>query len=369
MPYSRYFAVALASTSLAAVPAQAGGPLGAAGSCLCNAVGGLFGSGVPSAPSAGGPGNAVTGAVGRVSGSGLGHHGSIGGSVTSSVNGTLGVTTSRSIDRRNGRVAGNVGLAGTVSNVSNATIGAHGLSKNIGLAGRVNAAANTALSVTAPRMHPGHGGGAPADRLINVSALNETGATGRALANVSALNETGGTSGRIANVSVLNRTGTTGRSLANVAVLNGSTGGTGRVADVSVLNGHRGHGAGNGHDGLGLPDGVQLINGIPCGPDGKPLTGSAAATVLAMISTTGGGSHHGGGNPGGSSNPGGLTGSTGGTGSNGSTGSTASGSGSQGSSSSTGSGHSRDRETADRKDLWWPPHPEQQSDSGRLNDH
>jgi len=360
MPYSRFFAIALASTSLAAVPAQAGGPLGAAGGCLCNAVSGLLGGGAPSGPAAGGLGNSVTGAVSRASGSGLGRHGSISGNVTSGIDGTLGVTTSRSIDRRNGRAGANVGLAGTVSNVSNATIGAHGMSKSIGLAGRVNAAANTALSVTAPRTHSGHGGGAPTGRLINVSALNATGAADRSLANVSALNATGGTSGRIANVSVLNGTGTTGRSLANVAVLNGSTGGTGRVANVSVLNGHRGHGAGNDAGGLNLPDGVQLINGIPCGPDGKPLTGSAAATVMAMITTTGGGgSHHGSGSPGGSSNSGGSNGSTGAT----------SGSGSQGSSSASGGGHSRDRDTADRKDLWWPPHPEQQSDSGRLNDH
>jgi len=76
-----------------------------------------------------------------------------------------------------------------------------------------------------------------------------------------------------------------------------------------VLNGRGSHGGGHGgggNGGLGLPDGVQLINGVLCGPDGTPLTPAAAAAVMAVI----GGKHGGSGMPSGSSTPSGSSGSS-----------------------------------------------------------
>ena len=68
----RILAVALASSSLAAVPAQAGGLLGGgAANCLCNVVGGVLGGGAPTAPSAGNPVGSLTGTVSRTAGSGM----------------------------------------------------------------------------------------------------------------------------------------------------------------------------------------------------------------------------------------------------------------------------------------------------------
>src|SRR4030095_9815522 len=86
--------------------------------------------------SAGNPIGGLTGTISRTAGSGMSRQGSITGSVSNSVSGALGGTSGRSIDRRNGTVAGNVGLAGTISSVTNATVGANGLGKSVGLAGR-----------------------------------------------------------------------------------------------------------------------------------------------------------------------------------------------------------------------------------------
>jgi hypothetical protein len=189
--------------------------------------------------------------------------------------------------------------------VANGTGGAAGKLANVSVLNRTGTAGRSAVNVAAL-----NGTGGNAGKVVNVSVLNKTGTSGRSLANVAVLNGSGGTAGKLANVSILNRTGTTGQSLVNAAVLNGSTGGAGRVANISVLNGRHGNGTGNGNGGLGLPAGVQIINGIPCGPDGTPLTGAAAVTVMAIITHKGGGGHGGGGtgSPGGGSNSGGNPG-------------------------------------------------------------
>jgi hypothetical protein len=60
--------------------------------------------------------------------------------------------------------------------------------------------------------------------------------------------------------------------------------------NVAALNGNGSHG-GSGH-GLALGNGIRLINGVPCGPDGRPLTGAAATAALVSLGITG---SHGGG--------------------------------------------------------------------------
>jgi hypothetical protein len=104
----------------------------------------------------------------------------------------------------------------------------------------------------------------------------------------------------------LNGTGTAGHSLVNGAILNGTTGGAGKVVNIAVLNGYHGHGSG----GTTLPGGFRIINGVPCLPNGTPLTGAAAIAVMAALtpSTTGG--NPGGPGSGGSTNPPSSGGST-----------------------------------------------------------
>lgn len=350
MAIIRILAIALAGSSLAAVPAQAGSLLGGgAVGCLCNAVGGLLGSGVPSVPSIGNPGSTVSGVVNRATGSGLSRNGSISANVSNSVNGALGVTTSRSIDRRHGAVNGNVGLAGTVSSVSNAALGAQGLGKNVGLAGSSSTSGSINKQI-------GLGLNGVGTNHVHSLAGQVAGSVG---AVVSKTHSTGpGTQGSLT---------ATVNSAANAALAvtkshGGSAGGQPGSSSLTATLGNTANGAlavtknhggaSNGNSGPGLPNGIQIINGVPCGPDGKPLTGPDAAAVMALL-------NHGGG----SSNAGGSSNGTGGSaGSNGSH-------GSQSVSSSNAGSHSRERDTADRKDLWWPPRAEQQSDSGRLNDH
>ena len=116
----RLFAIALAGTGLAAVPAQAQGLLGGvagAGDCLCSAVSGLLGG--AHSPASHGLGGVT-------------------GSITGSVSKALDVTASRSIDRRNGNVGAGAGLAGTVHSVASGTLGAEGLGRSVGLAGDVD---------------------------------------------------------------------------------------------------------------------------------------------------------------------------------------------------------------------------------------
>jgi len=428
MPRTQFIAMALAGTALAAVPANAGGLLGGgAANCLCQAAPRLSDSSSPAKATANGRGIRGARQPGMVS---VGPRGSraINGNVTSSVNSALNLTVVRSNDRRSGHMGANTGLAGKVSNDSGRAVNLIGAGRSLGLAGKssTHASANKRIGLTVTGLGSNHAHGL-AGKVANVSVLNKTGTTGRSAINVAALNGSGGTSGKIVNVSALNKTGTTGRSLVNASVLNGSAGGTGRVANVSVLNGR----PGKGNGGIVLPNGVQIINGVPCGPDGKPLTGTAAAAVKAMIGGNGGpsgkianlsvlnrtgttgraavnvaalngtGASHGkvanvavlngaGGLPSvglpsiglpslgcksgcsGGSKSGGGKGSQGGSGTGG--GSSAGGGSQGGSGTGAGGGSTtnptpRERDMADRKDLWWPPQPQRQSRDGRLNDH
>jgi len=460
MPRTQFIAMALAGTALAAVPANAGGLLGGgASNCLCQAAPRLSGSSSSTKATANGRGIRGARQPGMISGGPRGSR-AINGNVTSSVNSALNLTVVRSIDRRSGHMGANTGLAGKVSNDTGGAVNLIGAGRSLSLAGKssTRASPNKRVGLTVTGLGTNHAHGL-AGKVASVSVLNKTGTTGRSVINVAAMNGSGGTSGKIVNVSALNKTGTTGRSLVNASVLNGGAGGTGRVANASVPNGR--HGKGNG--GLVLPNGVQIINGVPCGPDGKPLTGAAAAAVKAMIGggrgtsgkvanlsvlnrtgTTGraavnvaalngsggtsgkvanvsvlnkrGTTGHSavnvaalngtGGKSGkvinvavlngasgkssvglpsiglpslgcksgcsGGSKSGGGQGSQGGSGTGG--GSSA-GSGSQGGSGTSAGGGStasptpRERDMADRKDLWWPPQPQRQSSDGRLNDH
>jgi hypothetical protein len=143
-----------------------------------------------------------------------------------------------------------------------------------------------------------NGSGRSRGRVAKVSVLNRSGTHGHSAVNVAALNGSRGSSGHVANVSVLNRSGTHGHSAVNVAALNVSGGSSGRIVNVSVLNGkstsghsllnvaalngltHKGGGGGNG----GLLGGIRIINGVPCLPDGTPLTGEAAKAALMAMS-------------------------------------------------------------------------------------
>lgn len=372
MPRTQFIAMALTGTALAATPASAGVLGGGAANCLCQAVQGLT-VGTPAKATSIVRGTRGIGQAGLVR---VGPHagGTIGGNVTSSVKSSLSLSVDRSVDRRSGNMKASAGLIGKVHGGAVGAANFNGPGRSVGLAGRsstqgsINSGAGLAVTGLGTNHAHGlagnvggtvnavHGKAHGSGQLANVSVLNKTGSTGRPAVNIAALNGTGGTSGKIANVSALNKTGTTGRPLVNAAVLNGSAGGTGRLANVAVLNGRHGNGHGNG--GLALPNGVQIINGVPCGPDGKPLTGAAATTVMAMI---GGNSSHGGGSGNGSSSP--AAGNSG----NGSA-SAGSGSSQSGSAVSAG-GQSRERDMADRKDLWWPPHYQSYNPDGRLNDH
>jgi hypothetical protein len=394
MPKLRFIALALTGTALATVSADAGGLLGGgAANCLCQAANGLTSGSSPVGAASVVRGLRQNGVGGRGSHGTLSTNRSIAGNATGSVNSALNVTVARSADKHSGRSNANIGLAGRVSGASGIGVKLNGVSRSVGLAGTSSAHGSASkriglpvaglaaahgksmagqvanVSVLNKQGGKGHalanvallnGSGGTSGKLANVSILNKTGTTGRPLANVAVLNGKGGTSGKIANVAILNKTGTSGSSLANVAALNSSSGGTGRLANVSVLNGHRGQGHGNG--GLGLPSGVQIINGVPCGPDGKPLTGAAATSVLAMIGSKGG---HGGSNHDSTTPPAGNSGnSSAGNGSGGSqTGNAA------GVNAASGSRQSRERDMADRKDLWWPPHNQSYNPDGRLNDH
>jgi len=363
MTHLRILAISLAGSSLVAVPAQAGGLLGGVGTnCLCRAANGIIG-GAKSSATRGSHFGGLSNGAGRGSYRGMNRHGAVAGSVSTSVIGVVGIGSSRSVGRHHPSTRA-IGLAGTVNSTSglaNVSVlnrkGASGrylanvsaLNGSGGLAGKV-----VNISVLNKTGTSGHslanvaalnGSGGMAGKIVNVSALNRTGTTGRSLANVAILNGRGGTAGKVANVAILNKTGTNGKSLANVAVLNGTTGGSGRLANVAALNGHHG----NGQGGLGLPRGVRIINGVPCGPDGRPLTGAAAVAVMATIGTKGGHGHGGSGGSNGGS-PGGGTNAP-------------------QSEAPPSSVRPRERDMADRKDLWWPPHHQSYNPDGRLNDH
>lgn len=334
-----YLALALAGTALAAIPVSAGGPRGrTAGNCLCQTVSGLTGG-----KSLAGGRTLGRGPAGH---SGLIRSGQIGnrmirGNVTGSVSKALGVTASRSANRH-GKSA-SLGMAGTVTGAANAAGSISGVGRGIGLAGTslTKGSTGTAISQSVGGLGTGHGrpplhmtgngkpipgkalghgnnhvlagqvtgianvsvanktgargrhlanvavlngSGGTAGKVANVSALNRTGTTGRSQANVAVLNGSGGTSGKVANVSALNKSGTSGPSLVNVAALNGTNGGSGWVANVAIANGRGGKGV------VGLPNGIRIINGVPCGPDGTPLKGQALAQALVMLGNGGGGS-------------------------------------------------------------------------------
>ena len=345
----RILATAIVGSSLAAVPAHAGGLLGGgAANCLCQAVGGVLGGGAPTISR---PDRSVTGILSR----GTGQRRQVSGSITNSVNGALGVTAARAAGRNHGRSIAGVGLAGTVSSVTRTAVGGQLLNKGIGLAGTSSAQ-----------------GSVHSSRLVNVSILNRTGTTGRSLANVAVLNGSGGTGGKLANVSVLNKTGTTGQSLASVAVLNGSGGTSGKVVNVALLNkaGTAGHsavnvavlngrgsggggngGSGNGHGGTG--HGGTGLGGL-LGSSGNCL----CETVKGVLGSanSGGGSNGGSGNGGSGSGPGG---SNGGTGSGGGSNGGGTGAGTPGGGS--GGNPSPARDKMDHKDLWWPAHTQDPS--------
>lgn len=193
-----------------------------------------------------------------------------------------------------GKHSGNgqsIGLAGTVTGTVNSAASVSSGSGNghrgVGLAGTV--AGNVGFAL-AGQLGASHGGGADrgpavsisvlnstggkAGTLANVSVLNRTGTSDRSAINVAALNGSSGSSGRVANVSVLNGSSTKGRSAVNVAVLNGGAGNAGKVVDVAALNGLHGKGAGST---------IRIINGVPCLPDGTPLTGAAAKAAMAAM--------------------------------------------------------------------------------------
>jgi len=405
MRRTQFIAIALAGAALAAAPTNAGGLLGGGvANCLCQAAPGLAAGGSGAKATSIGRGIRGTGQRGIVSGGPRSSSRAIGGNVTGSVNSTLNVTVARSIDRGSGHMTANAGLLGKVRGGTARAGNFNGVGRSVGLAGRTSTqgsinswAGVAATGLQAKHTHglagkptstlnTGHGKalgagqlanvsvlnktgttGRPAinvavlngtggrsGKVTNVSVLNKTGTTGRSAVNVAALNGSGGTSGKVINVAALNKTGTTGRSLVNASVLNGSAGGTGQLANVSALNGRHGKGYGS----LSLPKGVQIINGVPCGPDGTPLTGASAASIMAMISASGGHS---------SGSGKGSGGSTSGNSGNGSAG--ADGAGSNSGSATAGGGTPRERDMADRKDLWWPPQPQRQSRDGRLNDH
>ncbi|MFL6729298.1 MAG: hypothetical protein ACJ8E3_08260 [Sphingomicrobium sp.] len=246
--------------------------------------------------------SAARGLLGR--GASAGHASSLAGSVIG-----LGSVGRSHGGHGNGQA---IGLAGTVSGSARTASSlnvrtSHG--HGIGLAGTVSANVSTRL---AGRVGFGHRATSVA-RVANVSILNGAGARNRALVNVSAVNRSGGASGKLANVSLLNRSATRGRSAVNVAALNGSGGTAGRVVNVSLLNrsGTSGRSAINvaALNGAGagkhrLPGGFRLINGVPCLPDGTPLTGAAATAVMAAVTAKSHGSSGGGGSTGGSTGTG-----------------------------------------------------------------
>jgi hypothetical protein len=195
--------------------------------------------------------------------------------LTNSVIGLNGLGAARGVGHGSGHGGGPaIGLAGIVTgNGGGVTTIGHG-GYGSGLAGVTGIGAGLA----------GHGRGGTGVGLANVAVGNRTRAHGVSAVNVVALNRNAGMAGRVANVAVLNGRGSHGRSAVNVAALNGTAGQAGRVANVAVLNGH---GAG--------ASGFRLINGVPCLPDGTPLTGAAATAAMAAINSS---RQHGPGRPG-----------------------------------------------------------------------
>lgn len=209
--------------------------------------------------------------------------------------GHLGLGLAGSVTNSGIGLAGPGGHGRPLVNVSvaNAEGGKAGTLANVSVLNGKGTHGHSAVNVAAL-----HGSGGTSGHVANVSVLNRSSTHGHSAANVAALNGSGRSRGRVAKVSVLNRSGTHGHSAVNVAALNVSGGSSGRIVNVSVLNGkstsghsllnvaalngltHKGGGGGNG----GLLGGIRIINGVPCLPDGTPLTGEAAKAALMAMS-------------------------------------------------------------------------------------
>jgi hypothetical protein len=134
-------------------------------------------------------------------------------------------------------------VAGTVSSTTGALLSVRrGGANGIGLDGALNGAANATAVLSRGAQSAMAGGSASGNGSANAHAgRHHAGASGSASAD-----------------------------------------GSGSIIGLGLGNG------GVGAPGLGqLPRGVQIINGVPCGPDGRPLTGAAATAVMAALSGKG----------------------------------------------------------------------------------
>lgn len=295
---------------------------GTAGNCLCHAVTGALGTGsskgIARMPLSAGNVALLTNSVvglgglgaGRGGGHGYGHAIGLAGIVVGSVSGAgaMGAGLAGAVTPSGGgsHQGGHRGYGQNLVNVSVANA-------NAGMAGRV----------------------------VNVAILNGQGSHGSSAVNVSALNGSGGSAGKVANVSVLNRTRSHGRSAINVAALNGSN--------------HNGNHGGHGGNGV-LAAGVRIINGVPCLPDGTPLTGASAVAALTAISGPGGShGHHG------SSSPG--------SGSQTSSSSAAPASSAGSTQVASSQGSRQHGYQPDHPDLWWHPGNANVNEPARDRDH
>jgi len=263
----RILTIALAGTALAAAPAQAGGLLGGAGDCLCQAVGGLIGGGAP------GGGLLGNGSV----------VGNVTGSISNGVNGALSVD--KSFDRRNGSASANAGLAGTVHSVANAAVGAEGLGKSIGLAGSstTDGAISKQVGLAVQGVGTDHARG-PAGSVSGTAnaAVNQTLAVTRE-------HGTGSGSGSVNGT--LN--GTVNKTLA---VTKGHGAGSGGGSASGTLNGAvnktlavtKGHGAGSGGGSANgaLNGTVNKTLAVTKGSGGGSATGSLDGAVNKTLAVT-----------------------------------------------------------------------------------
>jgi hypothetical protein len=229
-------------------------------------------------------------------------------------------------------------LAGTVTNVTGAVASlTHGTGNGRTLAGSVSSTTGALLNVS-----KGHGNG---------QALGLTAAAANATNGAVALTRSGqgGGSGLGVQGALAGATSTTASLThgASSVMAGGSASGNGSAsagrhhANASGSASVSGSGSLLGLDHGGLPNGIRIINGVPCGPDGIPLTGPQLASLGALPSMP-------------------TLADSAPSGNNASPG-TGSPSGQQ------GRGHDRDQ--ADRKDLWWPAHTTNQDRQGRLYDH
>ena len=334
MSKTKFAMLALAGPLLAAVPAQAQ-LLGGAGDCLCQAVGGLLG---------GAPGGGLLG------------NGPIVGNVTGSVTKTLDVAVTRSIDSRGGSASANAGITGSVSSVANAAVGANGLGKSIGLAGSssTHSSANQQAGIGIAGVGTNHVG----------SLAGQVGGAASAV-----VTKTHG--GEVGNGSL---TGTLNAATSNALAVTKSHGGSGHQGGssssiVGTLNS-----ASNAAVNLTKTHGSSG----PGGGGSKSLTGSlnSAANGAVSLTKAGGASDGGSGSSGQGPSLGSLSeclnlcSGSGSSNNQGSSSKQGAGSGSKAQAASPRPARAgRERDRADRKDLWWPQHTEGTHREGRLQDH